>query len=395
MTSTQLLTQQPQNARTILFVDDEPKTCKWFYRSFSDEFTIVTATGTESALDVLSNFTTHIAVLVTDFRMPGPDGLALLSAVQADHRHIVRILFTAYAEKEMALTAVNQGRVHSILEKPLDDVSVREALRDALDTYQQRKRDHSLIEGRAAAKSETLGFLAQKLNTPLATVLEYVKTLRERYLIPASGVPEGVAQFTEKNSGDIVDMINAVERRTQYAMLLGATIEQSAKAAYAGAAPTSFQASHLVNALLNEYPFEAGERAWVTHDLNTDFPLPQQPDLLYLVLCVVTKNAMSALRGRQKPNLHIALKRSTGADGSRSEILFSDNGKGIEAESLTRLMREPVTTGWAPAHSGMGLVFCQRVVQSMQGLIEVQSKLDQGTTVRLAFNTEPNLEGVK
>lgn len=403
MTSTQLRTPQPQNARTILFVDDEPITCKWFYRSFSDEFTIVTATGTESALQVLSNFNTHIAVLVTDFRMPGQDGLALLRSVQAEHRHVVRILFTAYAEKEMALTAVNQGRVHRILEKPLDEALVREALRDALDTYRQRKREreHFLIEGRTAAKGETLGFLAKKLNTPLTTVLDYVKTLRERYLAPASDLPAGVAQFTEKRSGDIVNMIDAVERRTQYAMLLGATIEESARTAYPGAASASFQASQLVNALLNEYPFEGNERAWITYDLDADFLLPQQPDLLYLVLCILTKNAMSALRERPEPNLHISLARNDSEevqtdDGeTQCEILFTDNGKGIDPESLARLMRDPVTPDWAPARSETGLIFCQRVVQSMQGLIEVQSKPGQGTTVRLVFNTEPNLERVK
>ena len=36
----------------ILFVDDEPQSCKWFARTFADEFNVLTATGVDEALVV-------------------------------------------------------------------------------------------------------------------------------------------------------------------------------------------------------------------------------------------------------------------------------------------------------------------------------------------------------
>jgi two-component system response regulator PhcR len=383
-----------QDACAILFVDDEPQTCKWFARLFSDEFSILTAGGVDEALQTLRERGPAIAVLVTDYRMPGRDGLALLCAAQREHRHVVRLLATAYAEKDVAIAAINQGRVQRILEKPFDDTQVREALREALETYREREREHSLVEGRAAAMRETLGFLAHELNTPLATVLGYMEALKDRHRTPGPDAPPGVAQIAENRPGDTLTMIEAAERRALYALSLVATFVQSARDAYPGAAPAPLRASRLVKALLDEYPFEDDERAWVSADLRADFELPGQRDLLYLVLCSLTKNALLALRGGPQPSLHITLERSVSAqDGTpQTAIRFTDNGPGIAPEILARLTREPVTTRAAQGGSGMGLLFCRRVVQSMGGLIEVRSELGRGTNVTLLFKPDANLE---
>ena len=401
MTTAMPLSRPSQDACTILFVDDEPQTCKWFARLFADEFTIVTAGGTDEALQTLHQRASEIAVLVTDFRMPGRDGLVLLRAAQAEHRHVVRLMATAYAEKDVAVAAINQGRVQQILEKPFDEVQVRGALREALETYRLREREHSLVEGRAVAMRETLGFLAHELNTPLATVLGYMEALKERYQIPAPDAPAGVAVITEKRAGDTLTMVEAAERRALYAMSLVATFVQSARDAYPGATSVPLPASRLVSALLDEYPFEGDQRAWVTCDLAADFVLPEQRDLLYLVLCTLTKNALQALRTSPQPHLHIALARGIPKSGegpgneAHAEIRFTDNGPGIEPAILARLTREPVTTRAAQGGSGMGLLFCRRVVQSMDGLIEVQSELGRGATVTLIFKSEANLERVQ
>lgn len=391
---------QPQTSRdacAILFVDDEPQACKWFARLFADEFTILTAGGADDALQALRERGSDIAVLVTDYRMPGRDGLALLRAAQREHRHVVRLLATAYADKDVAVAAINEGRVLRILEKPFDDTQVREALREALETYRQRERDHSLVEGRAAAMRETLGFLAHELNTPLATVLGYMEALKDRYRAPTPDAPPGVARIAENRPGDTLTMIEAAERRALYALSLVGTFVQSARDAYPGAAPAPLRASRLVKALLDEYPFEDDERAWVSADVGADFELPGPRDLLYLALCTLTKNALLALRGRAQPSLHITLERSASAQGDAPQagIRFTDNGPGIAPGILARLTQEPVTTRAAQGGSGMGLLFCRRVVQSMGGLIEISTELGRGTSVTLLFKSEANLERVE
>lgn len=384
-----------QHASTILFVDDEPQACKWFTRMFSGEFAILTAGGADEALHMLREHSAAIAVLVTDYRMPGRDGLDLLNAAQREHRLVVRLLATAYAEKDVAVAAINQGRVQCILEKPFDEAQVRAALREALQSYRERERDHALIEGRAAAMRETLGFLAHELNTPLVTVRGYMDELKARYRGPVEGASPGAALIAEHRPGDALKMIEASERRALYAQSLVGTFVQSARNAYPGAAVAPLWASRLVNTLLDEYPFEGDERAWVSADLRADFELPGQPDLLYLALCTLTKNALLALRGAPQPTLRITLESSTNApDGEPQFVIrFTDNGPGIAPEILARLTNEPVTTRAEEGGSGMGLLFCRRVVQSMGGLIEVKSEAGRGTRVTLLFKPDDNLEG--
>src|SRR6187551_1408987 len=185
-----------EETRAILFVDDEASSRKWFALTFGDEFTVVTAPGVSEALQLLGERGHEFAVLVTDYRMPRQDGMNLLRAVQRDFRHLVRLLATAYAEKDVAIAAVNQGKVLRILEKPLDSEATREALREALTVYRAQAVERVVNEGRVAALREALGFLAHELNTPLATVRGYVGSVAGRYLPPAADAPAGVAQFT-------------------------------------------------------------------------------------------------------------------------------------------------------------------------------------------------------
>jgi two-component system response regulator PhcR len=62
-----------------------------------------------------------------------------------------------------------------------------------------------------------------------------------------------------------------------------------------------------------------------------------------------------------------------------------DNGPGIAPQVLAKLTREPVTTRAGSGGSGMGLMFCQRVMQAISGSIEVQSVVGSGASVCLYF----------
>jgi two-component system response regulator PhcR len=64
---------------------------------------------------------------------------------------------------------------------------------------------------------------------------------------------------------------------------------------------------------------------------------------------------------------------------------FVDNGPGIAPEVLARLTREPVTTRSESGGNGMGLMFCQRVMQSLGGSIAIESEVGRGTAMTLYF----------
>jgi two-component system response regulator PhcR len=243
--------------------------------------------------------------------------------------------------------------------------------------------ERAMNEGRVAALRETLGFLAHELNTPLATVRGCVSSVAARYR-PGSADKPGIAEFTEDHPGELLAALERAERRALYCQSLVSTFVQSARDAYPGSAPQSVTASSLITSLLDEFPFEDDERTWVASHIEQDFSLPGRRDLLYLVLCTLAKNALIALRGRPAPTLRIAAGIDD-AGARRPWLRFADNGPGIPPDVLAKLTREPVTTRAQSGGNGMGLMFCQRVMQSIGGSIEIDSVHGAGTTVQLNF----------
>ena len=383
----------PWGPHAILMVDDEPQACKWFARLYGNEFTVLTAASVDEALSLLSRRGHEVAVLLTDYAMPARDGVELLGEVRRLYPHVARLLVSAYADKDVAMSAVNQGQVEKILEKPLDDALTRQALREALAASVRRSHDQSLIARRESALRETLGFLAHEVTSPLATVRGYLSAMRENHRDQPEG-GGGMAYIAQQKPGDVLFMIEAAQRRAEYAQSLVSTFVQTARDASLGDTGTSLRASELVRAVQNEYPFDVGEADWLSVELEPDFTLPGRRDLLYLVLCTLVKNALIALRaeGPAQPRVRIALQRLSMLTGLSPQpaVCVIDNGPGIAPEVLQRLTREPVTTRTEGGGSGMGLLFCQRVMTSLGGEIAVHSVLGQGTTVTLYFPPSPD-----
>lgn len=382
----------PPAGHAVLMVDDELPACKWFARLYGDEFVILTASGVTEALALLEQRSGEVAVLLTDYRMPVRDGVELLFEVRSRYPHISRLLISAYADKNVALAAVNQGHVEAILEKPLEEQVTRQVLRDALASSQRRVREQALLDQRAATLRETLGFLAHEVTTPLSTVRGYLAAMRDRHheVPDADGAQ---AYIEQQKAGDVLFMIEAAQRRAEYAQSLVATFVQTARDAYRPDEQIGLQAGDLVCAVRDAYPFEAEEAHWLQCELTDDFRLPGRRDLLYLVLCTLIKNALLALKSGlpDDPRVGVVLGRGSPAPGLPPQpfIRVSDNGPGIAPDVLCRLTREPVTTRAEAGGSGMGLMFCQRVLTRLGGLVAVRSEPGQGAAVTLYF---PDLE---
>jgi len=62
-----------------------------------------------------------------------------------------------------------------------------------------------------------------------------------------------------------------------------------------------------------------------------------------------------------------------------------DTGSGIKPENIERLFSRSFTTKPVGKGSGMGLDLVQKMVEDMDGSIEVESEVAKGTTFRLIF----------
>jgi two-component system response regulator PhcR len=374
------MTPSPVAARTVLFVDDEPAACKWFARALQPDCEVLTAHGVAEALAVLLREGARVEVLVTDYRMPQRDGLELLQRARQDWPHIVRLLVSAYADKEVTQAAVNRGHVFRLLDKPLDLDTARAALHDAFAYHDQRARQRLQNARAAAAMAQTLGFLAHELNTPLSVVALSAAAVRER--LPRTADGAGATALAEAAAA-----LERIERSTAYCRDLLHGFVRAARTESYAALTTDFTAAQLVARLLEDFPFVGAQRDWVELSARSDFALPSQPELLLLAAATLTQNALHFLADRPAPRLIIDYAAGEPA-GAAGQIRFADNGPGIEPALLPRLSRERLSTRAGQGGNGMGLVFARRVMESLGGRLTIESAPGSGTTVSLQFGTQ-------
>ncbi len=101
----------------VLVVDDEGASRESLVDVLVEEdFEVASASSGEEALETLKN--AEFDLILTDLRMPGMDGIALLREARKLCPQTLLILMTAYASVETAVEALHQG-AHDYMIKPL------------------------------------------------------------------------------------------------------------------------------------------------------------------------------------------------------------------------------------------------------------------------------------
>lgn len=101
----------------VLCVDDEPRVVQGLAVHLRRAYEVVTAHGGAEALERLKG-AGPVAVIVSDMRMPGMDGAALLAKVRELYPDTIRILLTGEPGRDAVVAAVNKGQIFRFLTKP-------------------------------------------------------------------------------------------------------------------------------------------------------------------------------------------------------------------------------------------------------------------------------------
>ena len=106
---------------TILLVDDEPDILESLGDLFSaalPDARVVTAASGDAAIAILGK--QQVDLIVSDFKMPGMNGLQFLEKARALAPQVPRIMMTAFPDLEIAIAAINEARIETFFTKPLD-----------------------------------------------------------------------------------------------------------------------------------------------------------------------------------------------------------------------------------------------------------------------------------
>jgi CheY-like chemotaxis protein len=129
----------------ILLVDDEINILDGYRRSLSREFVMETALGGEQA-SKLATENGPYAVVVSDMRMPGMDGIQLLSSIKALSPDTIRVMLTGNSDVDTAINAINEGSIFRFLNKPCSKELMAKTLTAALVQYRLVTAEKQLLE---------------------------------------------------------------------------------------------------------------------------------------------------------------------------------------------------------------------------------------------------------
>ncbi|MGR3178925.1 MAG: HD domain-containing phosphohydrolase [Candidatus Anammoxibacter sp.] len=132
-------------AYKILFVDDEEKILASLKRLFIDEdYEIFAVSSGHEALELIKEET--VDLIVSDHRMPEMEGVELLKRSKEYLPDAIRMLFTGYADMNVAIDAINEGGVSRYITKPWNDDELKATIHDALELRRLTKENKNMLE---------------------------------------------------------------------------------------------------------------------------------------------------------------------------------------------------------------------------------------------------------
>lgn len=200
----------------ILLVDDDPNILSAYTRNLRKRFQFDTAQGGAEALGAIRAKGPY-AVILSDMRMPGMDGIQLLAEARTLAPDSVRIMLTGNADQETAIEAVNRGNIFRFLTKPCEPDALAVALEAGIKQYALVTAEKELVEGTLKGSIDLLAELMsiadpdtfsrsqrlEPLTRKIAQVMEleapWVLSVASRLcLIGALTLPDGILAKARK-----------------------------------------------------------------------------------------------------------------------------------------------------------------------------------------------------
>ena len=214
----------------------------------------------------------------------------------------------------------------------------------------------------------TMGIMAHELRTPLATMSLIGDAVRNesQHARQPSETPR-LEELVVRMHELVRRMNQQIDTQITNASLLRLPVHRETVAAAA-----------LLRNVVQEYPYRnSRERVSVELVLHKDFSFQSSHRLFTQVINNLLKNAfrsMAAASSAPKPG---DLRIEMGVLNGYGRIVVTDQGIGIAPELQARRFEPFFSTDHGTGH-GLGLAFCQQVVQAAGGTLRVKSEPGRG-----------------
>lgn len=337
--------------------------------------------------------------IVSDIKMPGMDGLALLAKIQEMRPSTPTLLITGHGDHDLAIQAL-RGGAYDFIQKPIDRDYFVAALKRAIQTHQLRRqvveqqralenharalektvqeRTRELVEANVA-KDEFLSIASHELKTPLSSLKGMTQLLRRR-----------LERIQSPEANRLASMESSIRRMEVLVNdLLNISLIQSGMFTLR---QTRCDIVDLCRRIIDEYLVGTNPAPTI------NFVAPVEPLLVDIDverIGQVLINLLSNARKYSAANASIGVAVQQSEEGCVIEV--HDTGIGIPPEVLNqifeRFYRVPgaeVQTG-SSVGLGLGLYITRQIIERHGGRITVKSVPDDGSvfSVLLPLALEP------
>ncbi len=368
----------------VLVVDDEAEVLKSIHALLRLDYEVVTRQSGAEALAFLEA-EPDVAAILSDQRMPAMSGVEVLRRASAVRPETTRLLFTAFADLDAVVAAINKGHVFRYLGKPWDPEELQLAIRQAVERRNLIVEKHRLMADLQAAnarltetdrlKTAFLQVASHELNTPVTVILGLADIWRRT---------QGPTASPDEHAW--IERINAAAGRL--ARIVGRMFKLVENDDFAHA--LNIEAVHLEpliqNALDTLTPYLDARGQDVAIEVEDDLgPIAGDPAKLHDVLINLVANAIKFTPDRKT----IRITAQSAPDGVR--VAVRDQGAGVPPDEQRHLF-EPFFTGFDTLHHssgdyqfgkrgiGLGLCVVKTFVALHGGRVEVASTPGQGST---------------
>jgi two-component system NtrC family sensor kinase len=373
----------------VLFVDDDENNLAVCEVVFSEDFSVLTASGGAEALALMRSH--EVAVVVTDQRMPFMTGVELLERVKSEFPDASRVLVTAYADSQAAIEAINRGRVRRYFKKPWEVSELKAEILDGIERYSTQQRikelERRLIQ---TERVYALGIVAAGIGHELRNPISWIATNLQHSLNELGELGRALEVKDNARATSKLDEIRAALQDANTGTERVIEIVSAIQLSMVRPASESelVDLDEVVRLALRLMEGDLRRAARVVLDFQTSARVSGSRTQLSQIVVNLLVNSVHAVSKLPLDRAVIAVR--VFSDHGHVHLEVADSGPGVSDPDRERIF-DPFFTTKPGVGTGLGLAISRKIALDLGGSLEVRrDRTLGGAAFRLSLPMHPN-----
>lgn len=365
----------PGDLAEVLLVEDNPADAAYERAILQgDEFSVTVVRRLAEAVAIARE--RRFRVIVLDMSLPDGGGLAALAEIQSVVGSTPIVILSGDDDQRVATQAVQLGAQDYLLKGHLSDVSLRRALRHAIErgdlterlagSVEELERQRSSVLALNQLKNDLIAVLAHDIKGPLTSIVGFSELLEEGYLEGAAATD--AAKTIRTNANRLATLANDVLAlsRVEY-----------------GELDIADERVDLVDLLKKAIDLHAAERTIAFESESATAFVRGDAERLTQAFDNLLRNAIKYSPGGEP--VEVALR----ARGDRFVVTVTDRGIGIPQDEIPKLFARFSRASNAKrakiVGTGIGLFIVRMILERHSGTIGITTTLGEGSTFEVSL----------